>query len=439
MENPARTGYHDLLPLHHAMQLRRRIMSPARGSAFGGAGTDEVAADYDGTADQHLILRNLDLVMPLEGVVEQLYIAMFHRRPHLKSMFPDSMGSQRERLAQALLYLVEHLHRPEVVGPAFERLGSEHRKLGVRAAHYPTFETALFEALRIRAGRQWTAELEGAWTRMLRFAIDAMIAGAAADVTAPPYWRAEVIGHERRRLDLAVLRVVASEPYAYRAGQYGTIQSALLPHAWRPYGIACAPRQDNVLEFHIRQSGMGGVSEALVRRTSVGDTLRLGPANGVMTLREDLPDRDLLLVAADTGLAPIKAMLEELARADPGSRRVHLFVTARSRAELYDRTALAEAAERHRWLEVVPVIVDDRVTASADSDPMAEALGRHGDWSGHVVFVSGAAGMVDATISGLIRMNVPVERIRYEPAVRRNRADAHAETGRRQSLRPMPQ
>ena len=74
--------------------------------------------------------------------------------------------------------------------------------------------------------------------------------------------------------------------------------------------MACAPRQDNVLEFHVRLTGMGGVSEALVERTVVGDTLRLGPPDGSMALEAEMSS-DLLLVAGGTGLAPLQALVEE--------------------------------------------------------------------------------------------------------------------------------
>jgi NAD(P)H-flavin reductase len=355
---------------------------------------------------------HLHLVAPCDDVIAHLYEAMFRRRPYLRSLFPESMDFQRERLAQTLRYLIENLHRPDHLLEAFGQLGRDHRKLGVWPVHYETFEAALREGLRAKAGQQWTDELEQAWMRMVRFAVTAMTDGADSAITEPPCWQGVVIGHERRRPDLAVLQVRTNEPYIYRAGQYGALESPLLPHTWRSYSMACAPRPDNVLEFHIRLTRLGGVSEALVERTRIGDTLQLGPAHGTMTLDEDLP-RDLLLVAGGTGLAPIKAMLEDLAARRPGNRRVHLFVGARDPADLYDWDALVELDRRSPWLDVVPVISEE-TRFRGETGMVADALSRYGDWSGHLAYVSGPPKMVDATVTQLLQLDLPTEQIRYD-------------------------
>lgn len=306
--------YHALLARHDAMRLRNRLLSPRRS-----AEPDlSRPARYDGAADQRLITQYLDLVTPFGELIEHLYAEMFRRRPYLRSLFPASMDFQRAHLARIFRYLIENLHDPDEVAALFTRLGRDHRKLGVRPVHYRTFEAALRVALRRTAGSRWTDAVEAAWVRMLRFAVAAMVEGAEATLAEPPYWQATVTAHELRRPDLAVLRVRPHEPYPYRAGQYAAVESPLLPQAWRPYSLARAPRPEAELELHVRQTCEGGVSEALVTRTLVGDVLRLGPANGTMTLDDDALDRDLLLVAGGTGWAPVKALVEELAGRRPG-------------------------------------------------------------------------------------------------------------------------
>ncbi|MEU8511683.1 globin domain-containing protein [Kitasatospora sp. NPDC048722] len=296
--------YDRLIARHHAMRLRRQLLTPS--ASFE---PNAEAHGYDGAADQLLIRRDLPLVEPLAALIDRLYAVMFHRRPYLRALFPASMGFQQAHLERIFRHLVDHLHRPAELHLMLRQLGREHRKLGVRPVHYEAFEEALREALRHRAGSRWSAEPEEAWIRMLRFAVDAMTAGADSALTEPPYWHAVVTGHERRRPDLAVLRVRTGEPYPYRAGQYGTVEHPLLPHTWRQYPMGCAPRDDNELEFQVRRTGPGGVSAALVERTAVGDTLRLGPPRGaVLPAGEDRSagDRDLLLVATGLPAARIR-------------------------------------------------------------------------------------------------------------------------------------
>ncbi|WP_411122725.1 globin domain-containing protein [Streptomyces sp. x-19] len=414
--------YHALLARHDAMRLRRRILGQGRAPA-----PDLTPEPYDGAADQRLITQYLDLVTPFGDLIAHLYDEMFARWPYLRSLFPASMDFQRAHLARAFWYLIENLHRPAEVAAYFRQLGHDHRKLGVRPAHYEAFEAALCAALRRTAGPRWAEAVEQAWLRMLRFAVASMVEGADAALAEPPCWQGTVTAHERRRPDLAVLRVRVHEPYPYRAGQYAAVESPLMPQAWRHYSLASAPRPEGEVTFHVRQTGPRGVSEALVHGTGVGDTLRLGPAHGTMTLPDEDPSRDLLMVAGGTGWAPVKALLEEWTARRRGTGgmplrhtgRVHLFIGARSRNELYDARALAQLAARHDRLRVVRVLDDDSTAAGdrrhTEYGPLAEAVAGAGPWSDHLAFVSGPAAMVGATVARLTAAGMSADHIRHDP------------------------
>ena len=121
--------------------------------------------------------------------------------------------------------------------------------------------------------------------------------------------------------------------------------------------MANAPRPDSTLEFHVRAPARGWVSSALVRRVQVGDFVRLAAPMGSMTL-DRRSTRDIVCVAGGTGLAPIKALVEELTRYNR-TRWVHVFFGARNRDDLYDLPALNRLAGRYPWLSVVPACSDD--------------------------------------------------------------------------------
>ncbi|MBD0695313.1 globin domain-containing protein [Streptomyces sp. CBMA123] len=415
----ATAEYDRLIARHHAMRLRRQLLTPATPSGPGpgpgaGAGADVGGGErygggegHDGAADQWLIRRELEAVAPLSELIDHLYTVMFRRRPYLRPLFPASMEFQRAHLERIFHHLIDHLHQPAELARMLRQLGRDHRKLGVRPVHYEAFEEALCAALRHRAGERWAEELEAAWVRMLRFAVGAMVAGADSALTEPPYWHAVVTGHQRRRPDLAVLRVRTGEPYPYRAGQYGTVEHPALPHTWRQYSMGCAPRGDNELELHVRRTGPGGVSAALVERTAVGDRLRLGPPRG--SLLPDGDARDLLLVAGGTGLAPMKAIVEQQALHRPPGRRVHLFVGARDRTDLYDWQALAELGLHKPWLSLTPVT----------SGRLADTVAAAGDWREHLACVSGPSGMVASVSSQLLSAGLPLDRVRFDRVVYR--------------------
>ncbi|GAA3506993.1 globin domain-containing protein [Streptomyces showdoensis] len=400
--------YHALLARQDAMRLRQRLLAPS-----GAERPRDSGRSFEGAADRETILRTLPLVTPFSELIDHLYRAMFAEHPYLRRLFPGSMDFQRAHLEQALRYLIEHLDRPEEVTAFCTRLGRDHRKLGVRPVHFEVFEAALAEALRRSAGERWHRELERAWLRMVRFAVTAMVEGANRSLTEPASWNATVTEHRLAAPGLAVLRVRTAEPYPYRAGQFATIESPLLPHAWRPYSVARAPRPDGELEFHVRRTGPGGVSDALVTRTRVGDVLRLGPAQGAMTLDDGPAARDVLIVAGGTGWATAKALLDELALRRTPYRAARLFLGARTPADLYDTAALTELERRHAWLRVVPVIGAGHGAPGEDS--LADAVTRHGDWSRHVAYLSGPPAMVTAVAGALLETGVPAGRVLHDP------------------------
>ncbi|WP_083646627.1 globin domain-containing protein [Kitasatospora sp. CB01950] len=404
--------YDRLLARHHAMRLRRSILAPPGRSS----GPQRPSVEPPEPGDRDLIVRHLTPLLPFDSLIEVLYDAMFLRRPYLRRLFPESMEFQRQHLGHMFQHLIDHLDRPDELDGKLRALGADHRKLGVWPAHYEAFEEALTTALRVRGGRAWTGQVEAAWLRMLRFSVAAMVAGAEAASTEPPFWHGEVVGHERRRPDLAVLRVRTGEPYPYRAGQYAALESPLLPHTWRTYSVACAPREDRVLEFHVRRTSPGGLSAALVDGTGVGDQVRVGPARGELSLDGDGSDvhRDLLLIGGGTGLAPMKALVEEFAAAHRArGRRVRLVVAARGREDLYDWPAMVELAANRSWLELTPVL-------GPDLEGLAALLRGHQSLPG-LALLSGPIGMVAGARSLLLDAGVPDHRIRYDGATRGSR------------------
>ncbi len=412
--------YHALLARHDAMRLRRRLLSPGSGPD-GGTGTRPPAGEpYDGAADQRTIMRHLDLVAPFDELITHLYRALFARHPSLRSLFPASMEFQQAHLARAFWYLLEHLDQPERIVETFTQLGRDHRKLGVRPAQYAAFETALCEALRVRAGEHWSEELQQAWVRMLRFGVTAMVRGADAALREPPCWRATVTGRRLYGPDLAVLRVRPHEPFRYRAGQYAALESARLPHTWRPYYLAGRPGGDGELEFHVRRTGPGGVSEALVRHTAIGDEVRIGPPKGNLTLGEE-PRDELRLVAWDTGWAAMKALLQEVdGRVRPAfehrthrTHRVRLFLGVEAPAEVYDAEYLTGFERSRPWLTVVPVTGGG--PGESPYDGLAREVIRGGPPTTGRTLVAGPPAMVRTVTAALVHAGVPAEHVHHDP------------------------
>ena len=166
-----------------------------------------------------------------------------------------------------------------------------------------------------------------------------------------------------------------------------------------------------MLEFHVRAPGAGWVSGAMVRRIGRGDLIRLAAPMGSMVL-DHTSTRDVLCVAGGVGIAPVKALVEELTTYNQ-TRWVHVFYGARNAHDLYGLATLQAMAVDHPWLSVTPVRSDDPHFSGERGDPV-EVVGRYGPWTTHDCFVSGSARLVRATLRALAEDEVPPQNIRYD-------------------------
>ena len=119
--------------------------------------------------------------------------------------------------------------------------------------------------------------------------------------------------------------------------------------------------------------------------------IRLGAPMGSMTL-DRRSTRDIVCVAGGTGLAPIKALIEELTRVQPDPLGARL-LRRQDRDDLYDLAALNRLAARYPWLSVVAACSDDPEFAGEQGN-ISDVVARYGPWNEHDFFVSGSPPMV---------------------------------------------
>jgi NAD(P)H-flavin reductase len=220
------------------------------------------------------------------------------------------------------------------------------------------------------------------------------------------------VAYERRAFDVSVLFVRPEPRMDYLPGQSVAIESPSRPKLWRYYSMANAPRSDGLLEFHIRLIDGGAVSMALTSSTIADTELRLGPPVGALTLSHPISGRDLLLVAGSTGLAPLKAIVDQVA-ALPQPPGVHLFFGARTADGLYDLDSLEKMAAQYPWLTITPAVsADSKFTGETGSLP--DVVARHGDWSGHDAYLAGPTEMVREAVARLTSAGMAQEQIHIE-------------------------
>ncbi len=241
-----------------------------------------------------------------------------------------------------------------------------------------------------------------------------MRSAAQRDATvAPPWWIAEIVAHDLRSPGVAVLKLRPNQPLRYEPGQYVPVQVTRWPRTWRPYSVANSPRPDGQLTLHVRAVPGGLVSNTLVYHSQEGDCVLLGAAAGAMILTDS--DRDLLCVAGGTGLAPIKALIEQaLARPVTGRRRkITLFAGARQHFDLYDLEDLQLLESACPALRVIPVLSDEP-GFNGITGLLPDVVGGHGLFENTDAYICGPAAMVSQT-AAVLAASIPAGQIHHDP------------------------
>jgi NAD(P)H-flavin reductase/hemoglobin-like flavoprotein len=332
------------------------------------------------------------------------YSRLFLNYPETREMFPVSLAVQRDHLLEALKRIVAWADRPDDLTSFLKDLGVAHRRFEARPGHFEAVGSTLLATLEHFCGDGWTPEVASDWTDAYQLVASVMTGAMTEDEQEnPAWWDAAILSSDWRSYDISVVHARVRQPLSWKAGQSVPVEVESRPRLWRYYSVACPPREDKILEFHVRIIDGGMVSLAFAA-LQPGAALRLGPPSGVLTLGAE-DDRDLLMVAGSTGLAPLKAMLTELSRTRK-QPHVSLFFGARNEDGLYDLPALRKLEAEHDWLTVIPLV--------SGASGIADAVAEGGSWSGHEAYIAGPAEMVRAVSGRLAVAGMPQDHVHVE-------------------------
>jgi NAD(P)H-flavin reductase/hemoglobin-like flavoprotein len=344
------------------------------------------------------------------------YSHLFLSHPELRELFPISMAAQRDKLVTALGTIVSNVDKVDEVRPFIQQLGRDHRRFSVVADHYSAVGASLLATLQQFLGPAWTESLAADWAAAYGLVAKVMVTAAEeASASTPSWWDADVVSVERRTIDISVLAVRTREPFQYEPGQSVAMQLPQRPRLWRYFSPANAPREDRSLELHVQIVDGGQVSSAVARSLSPGDAVRLGSAVGDRLTRAPGDESALLMVAGGTGLAPLRAVLEQIDREwEAGSRApdVHLFHGARYPWNLYERDLLTRLTQRP-WFEYTEVVSADP-SYPGRRGLVGAAAADSGAWRGRTVLVCGSPSMVRHSTAALTSAGAPQDTIRRE-------------------------
>ncbi len=174
-----------------------------------------------------------------QELVHRFYTHWFAIDTSVRDLFPPEMHSQRAAFAHAMHWLYGELvdQRAEQPVAFLAQLGRDHRKYGVRPAHYQTLRRALYATLRAHLAGAWTDAVAAAAEQSLNLFVGVM-SGAADSDDSPAWWDGTVVEHTRVSRDLAVVRLRLDRPWTITPGSTSTCMSRSAPAA----GATCPPQ-----------------------------------------------------------------------------------------------------------------------------------------------------------------------------------------------------
>ncbi|MCL7929397.1 NAD(P)H-flavin reductase [Halomonas llamarensis] len=197
-----------------------------------------------------------------------------------------------------------------------------------------------------------------------------------------------------------------AEAMQHAPGQY--LEMHLDGDIWVPFSIASAERGDGQLELHIQHWPERDNSARLRELLQVANqlTVRLPGGDCIVDLESTRP---LLLIAAGTGFAQMKAIIEAVLARQP-NRQIDLWWAAREHRDLYLEPLACQWAQKHS------TVTFHAVTEMPLNEPMSQGeriyhhLGRVDEAleaasilpSDYNVYLSGSPGMVYACVDILL-------------------------------------
>ena len=203
-----------------------------------------------------------------------------------------------------------------------------------------------------------------------------------------------------------------AKPLEYLPGEFVLLEDRDRQVPPRSYSVANAPRLDGSISLLVTRVSEGQTSSWVHNRLRAGDEVTITGSYGTF-VADPLSAAPCLHLAAGSGLAPIRALIEAALDAIP-RRSMTLVFSARTEADVLDRDRFL------RWQEIHPHF---RYVRTLTRGPGADPRGRIpdvlpelcGGLAEHDVFVAGAPGFVRACAFAAEALGAAPERVHTEP------------------------
>ena len=127
-----------------------------------------------------LLKKSFEKAKPLGvEITNKFYEFLFNDYPQVKPLFKNSdFSKQKMNLLNSLVYIVDHLEKPEELSTYLKDMGRRHVRYGTEEGHYPAVGKTLLKTFAHFFGEDWTEELNREWSNAYTLITKWMVEGA---------------------------------------------------------------------------------------------------------------------------------------------------------------------------------------------------------------------------------------------------------------------
>lgn len=185
------------------------------------------------------------------------------------------------------------------------------------------------------------------------------------------------------------LRFPPTAQFDYMPGQYVDLS---FKGVKRSYSIANASSSNKEVELHIRKVPKGEMSTRIFGELKENQLMRIEGPKGTFFVKDG--DKPLILIATGTGIAPIKAMVEDLVSRED-TRNIYIYWGMQYSDEIYCKE-LESLATKHEHIELTPVLSRDETVSQFNKGYVQDAvLSRFPSLEGFEVYACGSPKMIE--------------------------------------------
>ncbi len=239
---------------------------------------------------------------------------------------------------------------------------------------------------------------------------------AKSDATLKTHYFPELIGQKNQRIpckvssfnfvtdDIIVIkfRLPPTANFDYLPGQYVDLSFKGIK---RSYSIANSKQVLDCVELHIRKVPNGKMSELLFNDLRENQLMRIEGPKGTFFVKTS--KKPLILIATGTGIAPIKAIVEQLVN-NSDKREIHIYWGMQYANELYCKELLVLAVE-HQYINFIPVLskeVSEQYRNGYIQDAVCQDFDLLADYD---VYACGSLKMIQDAKNKFLNKQLPLE------------------------------